>query len=141
MATIKFPASIILSQENRQLLEQKYDSVTLVTTGQHQTEISFQETSIQDIEHFINDIQKINTDVSIIKETYPVENLSCNGCANSASKLLNNKEGVMWTDVSFDSKTATIYFSPDKTSPEQLADSLKVLGYQMVIHSSQSITL
>jgi hypothetical protein len=40
----------------------------------------------------------------------------------------------MWADVRFDSKTATIYFSPDNTSPEQLADSLKVLGYQLVIH-------
>jgi copper chaperone CopZ len=134
MATIKFPANVILSKENRQFLEQKYGSVTLVTTGEQQTEISFQETSIQDVEHFINDIQKINADVSVTKETYPIENLSCSGCASSASKLLNNKEGVMWADVRFDSKTATIYFSPDNTSPEQLADSLKVLGYQLVIH-------
>lgn len=63
----------------------------------------------------------------------PVTGLSCASCAISAETTLKAQKGVTDATVNFASSTARIQYNTQQTTLEQLHDSLRKIGYGLLI--------
>ena len=78
----------------------------------------------------------------VIKQTFPVLEMSCAACAARVDKTLNKQPGVRRASVNYAAATATVEYESDRCSPEALKawvvkevesnPLLKVIYYQSV---------
>lgn len=81
----------------------------------------------------LNEISENNHNLSFTATEYPVEKMTCGGCASSAERLLNNQVGVVNAKVEFPTQSAKIIYIENKTSPDKLKSALDMLGYDLII--------
>lgn len=67
-----------------------------------------------------------------IKNTFPVEGMSCASCANHVEKALNKQEGVVHVAVNFADNAVTIELNED-VNKEVLRDAVSDAGYTLLI--------
>lgn len=65
------------------------------------------------------------------KETYQVNGLSCQGCADTVSKALNKLEGVRSSNVSLENENAEIEYDGDQVDINTLKKAVKDAGYEL----------
>lgn len=58
-----------------------------------------------------------------------VEGMTCSGCANSVTNVLNAVPGVEKTEVSLADNSAAVRYNPDQTTPETLIEAVEDAGY------------
>lgn len=71
----------------------------------------------------------------IIKQTFPVLDMSCTACATRVGKLLNGVPGVVSANVNYASAHVAIEYNPSQTSPEKLREAVQSGGYDLVIET------
>ncbi|MBI2284486.1 MAG: copper-translocating P-type ATPase [Bacteroidetes bacterium] len=71
--------------------------------------------------------------VMLIKETYPILDMSCASCAISVESMLKTAAGVTDAGVNFASQDAWISYDPALTNPVQLQQAVRAIGYDMLI--------
>jgi len=71
----------------------------------------------------------------IVKQTFPVLDMGCAGCALNVEKALNKPEGVLQASVNFAAAMATVEYDSSLTSPESLREAVQNAGYDLVIDS------
>lgn len=71
-------------------------------------------------------------DKKVIKDTFPVEGMTCASCANSIESMLKASEGVMDANVNFAGKTVQIAYAPDVTNPTQLRSTVQEIGFDIL---------
>ena len=59
-----------------------------------------------------------------------IEGMHCTGCSSRLTKVLNNVDGVVTADVSFDTKKATIKFDEGKVSLEAIKNEIEEAGFK-----------
>lgn len=69
----------------------------------------------------------------LIKETYPILDMSCASCAISVESMLKTATGVNDAGVNFASQDAWISYDPALTNPVQLQQAVRSIGYDMLI--------
>lgn len=66
------------------------------------------------------------------KESIAISGMSCAACAARIEKGLNKIEGVKQANVNFAVEKATIEFDDSVANPEQFAETIKKLGYDVI---------
>ncbi len=74
-----------------------------------------------------------NSSGSIIKESYPVLEMTCAACAVSVESMLSSVEGVRNAGVNFANQTAWVEYDHTMVSPETLRNTVRSIGYDLVI--------
>ncbi|RBL90001.1 heavy metal translocating P-type ATPase [Chitinophaga flava] len=69
----------------------------------------------------------------LIKETFPVLEMTCAACAISVESTLGSVEGVQAAGVNFANQSAWVEYNPAAVTPEQLRDAVRSIGYDIVI--------
>lgn len=69
----------------------------------------------------------------IIKETFPVLEMSCAACATSVASMLNGTAGVEAATVNFADQTAQVSYNNKIITPEGLRNVVRSIGYDLVI--------
>jgi P-type Cu2+ transporter len=69
---------------------------------------------------------------NIIKESFPVLEMSCAACAVSVASMLSSVPGVHDASVNYANQTALVAYE-DSVSPETLRASVQSIGYDLVI--------
>lgn len=69
----------------------------------------------------------------LIKETYPILDMSCASCAISVESMLKATDGVNDAGVNFASQDAWISYDPAVTNPAQLQQAVRAIGYDMLV--------
>ncbi len=59
-----------------------------------------------------------------------VEGMTCEGCARGIETRLAREPGVLEAKVDYPSKAARIRYVPGETSPEQISEVIRSLGYE-----------
>lgn len=67
--------------------------------------------------------------------TYPVKGMHCASCSYTIQKALKKVPGVQEAEVNYGTETAKVTFDEQQTTPEQLATTVKGLGYTLVVPS------
>ncbi|GAA4429477.1 hypothetical protein GCM10023188_14890 [Pontibacter saemangeumensis] len=67
---------------------------------------------------------------SIVEETFPVEGMTCSGCANGVQRSLTKLEGVKSAEVSLSDASATVAYDPSAVTPEQMQKAVESAGFR-----------
>ncbi|TVQ23372.1 MAG: cation-translocating P-type ATPase, partial [Spirochaetaceae bacterium] len=67
-------------------------------------------------------------------QMYPVRGMSCASCVASVESMLGAMDGIETAQVNFATEKVKVVFDPQKVTEEQMAEQIKQIGYEMVIH-------
>jgi Cu2+-exporting ATPase len=68
------------------------------------------------------------------RETFPVLEMSCAACAGSVESMLKSTAGVNDASVNYANQTAWVEFDPSQTTPADLQNSVRSIGYDLVVN-------
>ena len=68
-----------------------------------------------------------------VKETFPVLEMTCAACAVSVESMLKSVPGVADAGVNFANQSAWVAYDPGVVTPEQLQQSVRSVGYDLLI--------
>ncbi len=74
--------------------------------------------------------------MSIKKETYKVEGMSCAVCAQSVESMLSSLKGVHTANVNFASASVFIEFDEEQVSEQDFEKSIESIGYKLILGKS-----
>ncbi len=74
----------------------------------------------------------------LIKETYPVLEMTCAACAVSVESMLKSVNGVADAGVNFANQSAWVSYNPALTNPEQFQQTVRSIGYDLVIEKENA---
>ena len=72
---------------------------------------------------------------NIIKESYPVLEMTCAACAVSVESMLKSTKGVIDAAVNFANQTAMVEYDKDVAKPDDLQNAVRAIGYDIVINA------
>ncbi|MFH0849705.1 MAG: copper ion binding protein, partial [Candidatus Bathyarchaeota archaeon] len=67
----------------------------------------------------------------------PVKGMHCATCAQTITKNLYRKEGVVKADVNYATEKAVVEFDPDRISVEEIGDAIREVEYEPVLPSDK----
>ncbi|GAA4321650.1 heavy metal translocating P-type ATPase [Flaviaesturariibacter amylovorans] len=73
------------------------------------------------------------TSSGIVKETFPVLEMTCAACAVSVESMLRSVDGVADAGVNFANASAWVTYDPQRATPVQLQSTVRAIGYDLVI--------
>lgn len=76
---------------------------------------------------------KPKTGGQFIKKTFPVLEMSCAACAVSVESMLKETVGVQDAGVNYANQSAWVQYDPAATSPETLRQTVRSIGYDLVV--------
>lgn len=138
MTTIKLPLTVQLSHRQIEQLKQIPGVSDVKLSADDHVIISLEEEKNESISQILNKISGFYPDLSITESDFPVEKLSCDGCASSAERLLSHQPGVVTASVKFPTRSAKIYYLQNKTTPLKLKVALEQLGYELVVENGKA---
>lgn len=71
----------------------------------------------------------------LIKEIFPVLQMSCAACAVSVESMIKSVEGVQDAGVNFASQEAWVLYDPGIAKPEKFREVVQSIGYDLLIES------
>jgi copper chaperone CopZ len=71
------------------------------------------------------------SDAQVERITFNVEGMTCTGCEASVKHAVQNVDGVLEADVSYDTRSATIAFDKTKTNKEALVQAINSTGFRV----------
>jgi Cu2+-exporting ATPase len=85
----------------------------------------------------VKQIRDLGYDVTTVKKTFPVLNMTCASCAGSAQSILEFQPGVVSVAVNYANATALVEYVPTLTDAQQLKTALQAIGYDLMIDESE----
>lgn len=76
--------------------------------------------------------------MSTTKKTFPVLEMTCAACAVSVESMLTSAAGVVNAGVNFANQSAWVEYDPAITTPETLRQTVRSIGYDLVIDEANS---
>ncbi|HLP35745.1 heavy metal translocating P-type ATPase [Lacibacter sp.] len=70
---------------------------------------------------------------TLVKETFPVLEMTCAACAVSVESMLKSVEGVKDAGVNFANQDAWVEYDPAVATPEQFQETIRSIGYDIII--------
>lgn len=85
----------------------------------------------------VKQIRDLGYEVTTVKKSFPVLNMTCASCANSSQQILAMQAGVISASVNYANAIATIEYVPTITDPQKLKAALQAIGYDLMIDESE----
>ncbi|RZK90325.1 MAG: copper-translocating P-type ATPase [Pedobacter sp.] len=84
----------------------------------------------------VTQIRALGYDVTTVKQTFPVTNMSCASCAANTEATLNNQVGVVKAEVNYANTSAKVEYIPSLVTAQQLKEAVQAAGYDLLINDS-----
>lgn len=78
-----------------------------------------------------NEIYKMKN-VSMKKEAYLVEGMTCSGCERTVSKIVSNIEGVVNAKADLSSSIVSVEYDPTKVTVDKIKEAVNKVGYKFI---------
>ena len=85
----------------------------------------------------VEQIRSLGYNVTSLKKSYPVLNMSCASCANSSQEILRMQVGMLSASVNYANGVANIEYIPTITNAQKLKAALQAVGYDLMIDESE----
>lgn len=85
----------------------------------------------------VEQIRSLGYNVTTVKKSYPVLNMTCASCASSSQDILKMQTGVISASVNYANGVANIEYVPTITDPQKLKTALQSVGYDLMIDESE----
>lgn len=107
-----------------------------VELNNEQAKIVVNDTSA--VDKAIKAIKDLGYGVTTVKESFPVLNMTCAGCAVSSESTVKAIPGVLSAAVNFANATLTVEYLPSMTSPAAMQKALQDIGYDLLLEDERS---
>ena len=87
----------------------------------------------------VKKIRDLGYDVTTIKQTFPVTNMSCASCATNTEATLNNQLGVIKAEVNYANTSAKVEYIPSLVTAQQLKEAVQAGGYDLLIDEGNAV--
>lgn len=84
----------------------------------------------------VKQIRALGYNVTTIKQTFTVTNMSCASCAANTEATLNNQVGVVKAEVNYANNVAKVEYVPSLVTAQQLKEAVQAAGYDLLINDS-----
>jgi Cu2+-exporting ATPase len=84
----------------------------------------------------VKQIRDLGYNVTTVKQTFPVTNMSCASCAANTEATLNNQVGVVKAEVNYANTSAKVEYIPSLVTAQQLKEAVQAAGYDLLINDS-----
>jgi P-type Cu2+ transporter len=78
---------------------------------------------------------------TLIKQSFPVLEMTCAACAVSVESMLKTTAGVTAASVNYANQSAQVEYDASETNPSQLQNSIRAIGYDLVIDTEDPQTI
>ncbi|MBS1665367.1 MAG: cadmium-translocating P-type ATPase [Bacteroidetes bacterium] len=75
---------------------------------------------------------------TITRDTFPVLEMTCAACAVSVESMLKSEKGVQDAGVNFANHEAWVEYNPQLTSPEKFQQTIRSIGYDLIIEKENT---
>lgn len=84
----------------------------------------------------VDKIRDLGYDVTTVKKSFPVLNLSCASCAGSTETILATQLGVLSATVNYANESAAVEYIPGITDAQRLKAAVQSIGYDLMVDES-----
>ncbi|HYG04273.1 MAG TPA: heavy metal translocating P-type ATPase, partial [Chryseosolibacter sp.] len=81
----------------------------------------------------VTEVASKRTSANLVKDTFPVLEMTCAACAVSVESMLKNTPGVKDAAVNFGNQTALVEYDSGSTKPTDLQKAVRAIGYDLVV--------
>src|SRR5688500_9272401 len=75
---------------------------------------------------------------AVVKETFPVLEMTCAACAVSVESMLKSVPGVQDAGVNFANQSAWVQYDANAVTRQTLQNTVRSIGYDLVIDTANS---
>lgn len=97
-----------------------------------------QTTNQETVSEAVKTIRDLGYDVTTIKKSFPVLQMTCASCAVSVESMLKAQQGVVDASVNYANAKVSIEFIPGIVQTESLRSAVQSIGYDILIDESAS---
>ena len=97
-----------------------------------------QTTSHETVSEAVRTIRDLGYDVTTIKKSFPVLQMTCASCAVSVENMLKAQQGVVDASVNFANSMVSIEYIPGIVQAESLRIAVLSIGYDILIDENGS---
>lgn len=76
--------------------------------------------------------------MSLVKEKYEVEGMTCASCASSVESILSHVEGVKSANVNFADSSVLVEHEPGIAPDDKLQEAVKSIGYNLIVDGQET---
>lgn len=89
------------------------------------------------LQEAIRVIRELGYRVPVVKQTFPVLEMSCAACAVSVESMLKSQPGVLGAAVNYASGNVAVEFIPGAIQPEGMRQVVRSIGYDLVLDENR----
>lgn len=109
----------------------------------HRVELNNRQAVIQtnnqdSVSEAVKIIRDLGYDVTTIKKSFPVMQMTCASCAVSVESILKSQVGVIDASVNYANAKVSVEFIPNLVQVESLKKAVQSIGYDLLIEDSAS---
>lgn len=97
-----------------------------------------QTTNQETVSEAVKTIRDLGYDVTTVKKSFPVLQMTCASCAVSVESMLKAQQGVVDASVNYANAKVFIEFIPGIVQTESLRSAVQSIGYDLLIDESAS---
>lgn len=97
-----------------------------------------QTTNQETVSEAVKTIRDLGYDVTTVKKSFPVLQMTCASCAVSVESMLKAQQGVLDASVNYANAKVSIEFIPGIVQTESLRSAVQSIGYDLLIDESAS---
>lgn len=86
----------------------------------------------------VKTIRDLGYDVTTVKKSFPVLQMTCASCAVSVESILKSQKGVVDASVNYANANVSVEFIPGIVQTESLRNAVQSIGYDILIDESGS---
>lgn len=135
---IYIPLENVESEHCALIVDKGLENVKEVNT--HQVELNNQRAVItakkypeEAVQGAVKQIRDLGYDVTTIKQTFPVTDMSCASCAANTEAILNGQVGVVKAEVNYANTSAKVEYIPSLVTAQELKKAVQAGGYDLLI--------
>lgn len=142
MTTTQSPIYLLLegveSEHDAWIIERELSKMQLlngVSVEWNNHRIRIETKNTEAIGNAIEKIRNLGYNVTTVKNTFPVLEMSCASCAGSAESVVQQQEGVLSASVNFATGNLIVEYLPNITNALQLQKAVQNAGFDLLIES------
>lgn len=97
-----------------------------------------QTTNQETVSEAVKTIRDLGYEVTTVKKSFPVLQMTCASCAVSVESMLKAQQGVVAASVNYANAKVSIEFIPGIVQTESLRSAVQSIGYDLLIDESAS---
>ena len=87
----------------------------------------------------VKTIRNLGYEVTTVKKTFPVMDMTCAACAISVESIIKYLDGVVNASVNFATATVSVEYLTNTVSPNELKNAVQSIGYDLLIDNNENV--